>query len=151
MKASNMGACRPIYVQQGLSSPTEDTAARVEAVGSTGCSIQSTTLFAAKQARAYLEVNCRRQVSIRELCNEIGIASRTLHHAFRDCYKTSPIRYHNLHRLKGARGDLIRSGPGVTTVTRIALDWGFEHFGRFSLSYKAVFGEVPSHTLCRER
>jgi AraC family ethanolamine operon transcriptional activator len=36
-------------------------------------------------------------------------------------------------------------------VTAIALKWGFNHIGRFSLTYRARFGESPSRTLLRRR
>lgn len=37
----------------------------------------------------------------------------------------------------------------TATITEIAMGWGFTHMGRFSLSYRQVFGESPSETLRR--
>jgi transcriptional regulator GlxA family with amidase domain len=34
-------------------------------------------------------------------------------------------------------------------VTQIATDHGFWELGRFSVNYRAIFGEVPSETLHR--
>ena len=37
--------------------------------------------------------------------------------------------------------------PASGTVTRIATESGFSHLGRFSVTYRAYFGESPSETL----
>jgi AraC family ethanolamine operon transcriptional activator len=37
------------------------------------------------------------------------------------------------------------------TVTRVALDWGFEHLSQFARDYRGVYGETPSATLRRTR
>ena len=33
------------------------------------------------------------------------------------------------------------------SVTTVALRWGFDHFGRFSVDYRRMFGESPVMTL----
>ena len=53
-------------------------------------------------------------------------------------------------RLARARRDLLEGLPG-TTVTQTALQWGFQHLGRFSGEYARRFGESPSDTLRRAR
>jgi AraC-like DNA-binding protein len=53
-------------------------------------------------------------------------------------------------RLAQARSELAAPRPG-TTVTRVALDCGFTHLGRFSQEYVRRFGERPSETLQRAR
>jgi len=42
---------------------------------------------------------------------------------------------------------LRKAKSGSTTVTDVALNWGFWHFGEFSRAYKNCFGELPSGTL----
>jgi transcriptional regulator GlxA family with amidase domain len=46
------------------------------------------------------------------------------------------------------RRALLRATPPVT-VTKIATDHGFWELGRFSVAYRALFGETPSVTLKR--
>lgn len=46
--------------------------------------------------------------------------------------------------------DLLGARAG-SSVTSIALDWGFDHLGRFAASYKKRFGETPRETLKRTR
>jgi TolB-like protein len=49
-------------------------------------------------------------------------------------------------RLERARRKLVRAPPGAG-VTGIAVECGFRHLGRFSLSYRDRYGESPSATL----
>jgi AraC-like DNA-binding protein len=49
-----------------------------------------------------------------------------------------------------ARQALLAATHGSTTVSAVALDWGFWHFGEFSRAHKECFGELPSDTLRRK-
>jgi AraC-like DNA-binding protein len=48
--------------------------------------------------------------------------------------------------MTAAREELASPGA-TTTVTDVALKWGFNHLGRFSGFYVRQFGEAPSETL----
>jgi len=48
-----------------------------------------------------------------------------------------------------ARRALLHAHPSEATVTRIVTDQGFWELGRFSIAYRALFGESPSETLRR--
>ena len=48
-----------------------------------------------------------------------------------------------------ARRALKNADAERTTVTEIASDYGFWEFGRFSVAYRALFGESPSTALRR--
>ncbi len=103
----------------------------------------------ATQARAYLDANLDRAVSLAELCRITGTSARTIQYAFRDRYGAAPQAYHRSRRLGAAQQTLKRRWPGETTVTDVALGHGFWHLGRFSQAYKMRFGESPSETLAR--
>ena len=60
-----------------------------------------------------------------------------------------PIRYLTLRRMNLVRRALLRADPSKATVTRIVTDHGFWELGRFSIVYRALFGESPSETLRR--
>ncbi len=102
---------------------------------------------AARQAESFLREHRDRPVSVCELCMVTGVPKRTLMLGFRDLFGLSPAAYHRRMRLNAARRDLVRARPGETSVTVTALRWGFDHFGRFSVDYRRMFGESPIATL----
>jgi AraC-like DNA-binding protein len=74
----------------------------------------------------------------------------TLERGFRETYGMTPKAMMTAMRLSGARRQLLHPSP-ATTVTAVALRWGFSEFGRFSGQYCHRYGEVPSETLRRAR
>lgn len=82
-----------------------------------------------------------------ELCAAANVSERTVQNAFQDILGMSPLTYLHRLRLHRAREELRKSRSSSTTVTEVAMNWGFWHFGEFSRAYKNCFGEVPSATL----
>ena len=97
----------------------------------------------------YLEANPNTPLYLPEICAAIGAAERTLRAACEQHLGMGPIRYLALRRMHLVRRALSRAAPSTTTVTRIATDYGFWELGRFSVTYRALFGETPSATLQR--
>jgi hypothetical protein len=62
-------------------------------------------------------------------------------------FDRSPQAYLVRLRLHRVRQALLAASHGTTTVSAVALDWGFWHFGEFSRAYRDCFGELPSDTL----
>jgi AraC-like DNA-binding protein len=60
-----------------------------------------------------------------------------------------PIRFLTLRRMHLVRRALLAADASSATVTYIATDHGFWELGRFSVAYRALFGESPSETLRR--
>jgi AraC-like DNA-binding protein len=60
-----------------------------------------------------------------------------------------PLRYLWLRRMEQARRALAICDPTAATVTEIATNYGFWELGRFSVTYRTLFGESPSATLRR--
>jgi AraC family ethanolamine operon transcriptional activator len=108
-------------------------------------------LHLAKVAEEYLRAHADTPVSVSELCEITGINQRTLFLGFQERYGLSPKAYLKMLRLNAARRELLRSAPGDSgiSVTRLATKWGFFHLGRFSIDYRAMFGESPIETLKR--
>ena len=88
-----------------------------------------------------------RRPYLSELCATANVSERTLQYAFQDIMGMSPLTYLHRLRLHRARDELRKAKSGSTTVTNVAMNWGFWHFGEFSRTYKNCFGEVPSVTL----
>ena len=88
-----------------------------------------------------------RRPYLSELCATANVSERTLQNAFNNIMGMSPLTYLHRLRLHRARDELRKAKSGSTTVTDVAMNWGFWHFGEFSRAYKNCFGEVPSRTL----
>jgi len=88
-----------------------------------------------------------RRPYLSELCATANVSERTLQYAFHDIMGMSPLTYLHRLRLHRARDELRKANSDSTTVTDVAMNWGFWHFGEFSRAYKNCFGEVPSKTL----
>jgi hypothetical protein len=68
-------------------------------------------------------------------------------YAFRNDVDMLPLAYLRMCRLSRVRETLLASERQNTTVTAVAMRYGFLHLGRFSLDYKRAFHEAPSATL----
>lgn len=88
--------------------------------------------------------------TISALCRIGGVSERTLEYGFRERLGMTPVRFLKVTRLNGARRDLLGATSPATTVTDVALHWGFSELGRFAGDYRRLFGELPSETLRRE-
>lgn len=105
---------------------------------------------AVRRVRDFLEANARNAIELADLRDVAGVPLRTLHHQFRRSLGMTPMQLLRDIRLERVRGELLRGRPG-TSVTAVALEWGFEHLGRFAASYRERFGETPRDTLLRAR
>ena len=103
-----------------------------------------------RRFRRVLEEKPGQSLYITEICKAIGVSARTLQACCREQLGMGPKRYLLLRRLHLARRALREVTPGATTVTDIAMRYGFWHFGRFAGEYRSLFGESPSATLHRE-
>ena len=97
----------------------------------------------------YLEAHPGKPLYLPEICAAIGIAERTLRGACEECLGMGPIRYLALRRMHLVRRAPLNADRHSTTVTRIATEHGFWELGRFSVTYRRMFGETPSASLCQ--
>lgn len=86
-------------------------------------------------------------VTVADLSRMAGVSERTLRAAFHDVMGVSPKRYAIKQRLEAAHAALQNADPRTTTVTDVAMTFGFFELGRFAGRYRHTFGEVPSQTL----
>jgi transcriptional regulator GlxA family with amidase domain len=86
-----------------------------------------------------------------DLCEVAQVSERTLEYAFQERYEMTPTTYLRFYRLNGVHKALKAADPTCTTVTKVATDWGFWHFGHFASHYRRFFGEPPSNTLKKPR
>lgn len=88
-------------------------------------------------------------LTVPSIAEAVGVSTRQLQDAFRLTTGQSPWEQLTSIRLEKARSQLL-SGAGFS-VTDIALSCGFSHLGRFSQTYRAIYGETPSATLRRAK
>jgi len=108
---------------------------------------RTTRLPVMRRFEAILEANRDRPLYLTEICAAIGASARTLRLHCLEHIGMSPHRYLALRRMNLVRRALMMADPARTTVTEIATDHGFWELGRFSVTYRRLFGEAPSITL----
>jgi transcriptional regulator GlxA family with amidase domain len=86
-------------------------------------------------------------VSVREIADAAGVGTRSLQrHSARS--SASRPRSTCSARLERAHAALRDADPGDgTTVTEVALRFGFAHTGRLAAAYQHRYGQTPSATL----
>jgi AraC-like DNA-binding protein len=99
----------------------------------------------------FLAANPDRPLYLTEICAAIGVAERTLRASCETHLGMGPIRFLTLRRMHLVHRALLRADPLTSTVTRIVTEHGFWELGRFSVAYRALFGEPPSATLRNTR
>ncbi len=97
----------------------------------------------------FIHAHAHQTVTPTELAEAAGLTLRGLQQAFRRRLGLTPTAYLRQVRLDRARDELLALTPHETTVGSVAATWGFTHFGRFSVAYRARFGESPRDTLRR--
>jgi AraC family ethanolamine operon transcriptional activator len=110
---------------------------------------QSQTLVV-KAAESYALSHADDRVYVTDLCRAAAVSERALQYAFKEVMGLTPVAYLIRLRLHRVRQALLAATHGSSTVSAVALDWGFWHFGEFSRAYKDCFGELPSDTLRRK-
>ena len=99
------------------------------------------------RAIQFVNNSLRESVGPGDIARAAGVSTRALFSGFRTHMNTTPMRYLKDRRLDKVNRNLSRCGPGQTTVTDVAMKYGFEHLGHFSDAYKKKFGEMPRDTL----
>jgi len=96
-----------------------------------------------------VQVNHDRPLYLAEICAATGASESTLRRCCQEHLGMGPVRYLWLRRMSLARTALLQADPTTATVTGIATGHGFWELGRFSVGYRALFGETPSASLRR--
>jgi AraC family transcriptional regulator, ethanolamine operon transcriptional activator len=104
-----------------------------------------------KIAEDYALAHVGERLYVSDLCRVTAVSERALEDAFKQTLGLAPVAFLARLRLHRVRNALQAQARGASTVSAVALDWGFWHFGEFSRAYKACFGELPSETLRRHR
>lgn len=96
----------------------------------------------------YLVAHPHEEVTPERLAALAGVSVRSLFLGFQRYRRIGPMKLLREIRLHKVRDELLLA-EAATTVTDVALRWGFYHLGRFAHEYRVHFGETPSQTLAR--
>jgi AraC family ethanolamine operon transcriptional activator len=102
-------------------------------------------------ADEFLREHIDRPVYTDELCAALHVSARALHQGFAAVYGLSPHGYLKRRRLVLVRRALQSARGGPVLVKSVALAHGFWHLGRFARDYAAMFNEMPSDTVGKDR
>ena len=97
----------------------------------------------------YIDEHLQEDLGIRELTALMHVSERKLYLLFERGLGLAPMDYVRQRRLERIR-QLLQTAE-ATSVTAVALDYGFLNLGRFAQAYRARFGELPSQTWRRHQ
>lgn len=101
-------------------------------------------------AAEYMKAHSDEGISIMDLLKVCGCSRSVLFAAFKNAFGCTPMKFLTEQRLQSARKELVRTTP-ESSVSKIAMNCGFNDLSRFSSAYKKRFGELPSETLRKKR
>jgi AraC-like DNA-binding protein len=104
----------------------------------------------AKKAQEFIEDHYKETVRLLDICRVTEVGIRTVQRSFREYFGITITEYLKILRLDKCRRELIKTDPSHDTVTRIALEHGFSHLGRFSIEFQKRFGQNPSKVLKKQ-
>lgn len=127
------------------------TASSVDGTNSPPLAARFRAVQTCRLARDFVEEQLAGHVvpTIVDICMSLAVSKRALLYAFHDYVGMSPQAYLRRCRLNHVRATLLARGPQDTTVTQVAMQFGFLHLGRFAGDYKQTFEEPPGATLTR--
>lgn len=99
-----------------------------------------------RRVEDYLVAHAQEAITPEALAELAGVSVRSLFLGFQRYRRISPMKFLREVRLHHVRDELLLAAAG-TTVTDVALRWGFFHLGRFAQEYRDAFGETPRQTL----
>lgn len=99
-----------------------------------------------RRAEAYIEAHLEQPIALHEVAAAAGCSVRSLQTGFQRYRGTTPLHFIREVRLRAAR-TLIEAGAPGTTVTEVALRYGFSNAGRFAGHYRRAFGAAPAESL----
>ncbi|HEX3948244.1 MAG TPA: AraC family transcriptional regulator [Steroidobacteraceae bacterium] len=97
-------------------------------------------------AQRYIVRNLKSDLSSAAIAAACGLSPRSLFRACRALLGTSPMAWARNLRLQRVRAELLRTDLIDRTISQIASDWGFTHFGHFCEAYRRLYRETPTDT-----
>ena len=105
--------------------------------------------YTLKHTEEYICAHLDTAITRDDLADRAGVSIRSLSRAFEKKYGMGPMMFVRQRRLDACYTQLLGSEPDSTTVTDVAMSFGFGHLGKFAITYKKAFGESPSASLLK--
>lgn len=99
------------------------------------------------RATRFIEQHAHEDLSLAAIARHGGVSPRALQYGFRRHLGCTPLAFLRRVRLDLAR-QALRNGSS-TSVSDVAVRFGFFNPGRFATAYRDVFGEQPGRTIQR--
>ena len=96
----------------------------------------------ARQIKLYLEHHADQPISMSDLAEVYHLAASNISRIFKKTYGVSPIRFHQLNRIKRAKEMIHYTN---LSLTDIAYQFGFTSVQDFSRAFQRIEGVPPSH------
>ena len=100
-------------------------------------------------AEEFICGNLNNSITRDQLAEVSSCSIRTLSRSFEKKYGIGPMAFIKQRRLDAAYLDLLSAKSDATTVSQVAVNYGFAHIGKFAIEYGKAFGESPSTSLAR--
>lgn len=100
-----------------------------------------------RRALDYIHAHADSEIGLADIAEAAHLSVSSLLRHFNTQLGMSPYSCLKTVRLDRARRDLLADSPEA--VRDVALRWGFQNAGKFSQTYRAHFGELPSQTRAR--
>lgn len=99
-----------------------------------------------RRVKEFIHRFADKELDANDLLMVSGTSKSKLYREFQEDMKMSPMDYLKHYRLEKIHQVLLQKNPNHS-ISRLALDWGFRHLGRFSQDYRDKYGVLPSETL----
>jgi AraC-like DNA-binding protein len=97
-----------------------------------------------RRAERFMMDNLSEPLNLDAIVQAAGTSARTLHRTFKQVRGDTPLNILKNMRLEKVHDELRRGYFGPGDVTRIAMNWGFNHMGLFAADYRSRYGMTPS-------
>lgn len=102
---------------------------------------------ALRRAITFIDDNAHHDITPLDIAVAARVSIRSVQLAFRRHLATTPTAHLRSARLENAHRQLLTADPSDTTVSAIAMRWGFASHSSFTAHYRAAYGIPPSQTL----
>jgi len=100
-------------------------------------------------AKKYIDDNLKEDITPAKVIEVCKLPCRSVYEGFQKYLGMTPLNYIKNRRLEKIHNEL-KAYSTKSSITEVAMKWGYRHLGRFSGEYYKRYGEKPSETRKKE-